>query len=747
MERSSVVNSIFSILDHVKILHPLHIRLLRQAVTPLLDKQGRAGEELVTHLQLIERSFTFTPKAFRHFQDLLGEVGVASTRTIGLPGSDMPYWLCGEHPWRNYQSQPQLPEVVDIVIIGAGLTGSAAAYFLKDQVARVGLRVAILEQGDPAGEASGRNGGNIELLPENAVTLYTGLQPERLKFLKRCYPGVHHEILMVEAARQASVVLGFALRNRQLLKEIVAREGIDCDLSPFGWLYVAHKENEEQAICDEVMLAAKNNLNIEIWSRMKVRNEFGFDAQHIGRFSPDDGTYHPFKYVCGLLRCAIRQGVELYTRTKVQQVKPSPKEPSAEAAQSVQCVVTNRGEIFARCVIVATNAFTSLLFPELKAIQPRQSQVSITKFVLDRCRGRLVTSEEGPVYFNQPRDGMFDGRAPLLMGGGKDRLLKNPQSRRRSKAIHAQLLAHRDRYFPELHGQPFASEWIGAMGFTPDQLPAVGALRPGIIIAMCCNGYGGSYTTATGKAVAELALTGNSPAWVPEDVFSPLRLLERTPLFLAKSDSLYRIGEALCTQLSLVNQQISYMSSLWRKQLPVEAEEESTIDWIELSKIPTKKTSIAKMLQKFPRFGRFSLKEITRILEGVKRHELQKGELLFRQGDPGKTCCILLSGKIHVSYEIFSRQYFLGSLLPGNIFGQIGFFLEGKRSATCTAAQPSVILEADYSVCCVLLNSSSKLALKFLDALIHDLIIALRAANQRLLEIEVGKRGPQKLAL
>ena len=68
-------------------------------------------------------------------------------------------------------------------------------------------------------------------------------------------------------------------------------------------------------------------------------------------------------------------------------------------------------------VIVATNAFTGQLFPELRAIQATQSQIAITEFAPDRCRGRIVTSEEGPVYFNQPRADARHGLAPLLMGG------------------------------------------------------------------------------------------------------------------------------------------------------------------------------------------------------------------------------------------------------------------------------------------------------------------------------------------
>ena len=91
-----------------------------------------------------------------------------------------------------------------MVIIGAGLSGAAAAYHLKDS----GLSVAVIEKGDPAGEASGRNGGNFELLPENSVGTYEGLAPGRFKFMKRRYPNVPLEVLQAVSERQASLVLG-----------------------------------------------------------------------------------------------------------------------------------------------------------------------------------------------------------------------------------------------------------------------------------------------------------------------------------------------------------------------------------------------------------------------------------------------------------------------------------------------------------------------------------------------------------
>jgi glycine/D-amino acid oxidase-like deaminating enzyme len=60
--------------------------------------------------------------------------------------------LIDEWAWSEARA---LPDSVDVAIIGGGIVGCSAAYFL----AREGLRVAVFEKGRIAGEQSGRNWG------------------------------------------------------------------------------------------------------------------------------------------------------------------------------------------------------------------------------------------------------------------------------------------------------------------------------------------------------------------------------------------------------------------------------------------------------------------------------------------------------------------------------------------------------------------------------------------------------------
>ncbi len=712
------------------------VRRLAARLAPRAHGSDRASADVRRELQALDRDAVFTPGARAAFQGLLAQVGVPTVHPIGVSVNDEPFWFRSGHPLANHQSHSELPESADVVVIGAGLTGASAAYHLADRASE-GQRIVVLDAGDPAGEASGRNGGNFELIPENSVGMYEGLARERHAFLHRRYPKLPVEVVQAESERQASLVLGLALRNRELFKGIILHERIECDFAPRGWLHLASTEEEEQGMCEEVSLAAQHGQRIELWSRRKIRQEFGIENPYLGRFIPGDGTYHPFRYVCGLLGSALRADVELYTRTPVREVI---------SFSGDQLVVTDRGTITARAIIVATNAFTSQLFPALSAIRPFQSQVQVTEHAPDRARGRVVTCEDGPTFFNQPRAGMRHGHAPLLMGGGADRPMSSPSSRRRSPKVHAQLLALRDRFYPELRGCPPSAEWVGPMAFTPDQLPAIGFLRPGVVIAAGYNGYGGSYTTAAGLAAAKMALTGCTPDWVPEDVFSPRRLTSAEPIFMTERDSLWRIAAALCRQLKHVNRQISEALTLGTGEVATAVPHQSPPRVSRMMRAGDIADAAAAeippaLLAGFPAFRHFTIDELQVLLGHMQRWDLARGTLLFMEGEPANSCFVLVRGTVDVSVKVRGQPQLLAQLTPGAIFGQSSLIDGEPRSTSCSIHRDALLAEIHPDACERLLASGSPIALKLLAALNQGLVAALRAADRNLMRLDAQRDG------
>lgn len=508
------------------------IKQLKHVIFTRLVRPGEpAHQKLAKQLQVILKNTEFTSQHTRQlFYDLLANLGVSisvSEVYNNLPCNNIPYWIQNieNHLLYSYQSKKELPNDADVVIIGAGLSGSAAAYFLSSQ----NLKIVVLDQGaHPACEASGRNGGHFEMIPENCLGFYKGLVKDRYDFLKviNNEKKKSKETLQKEAEYQANVVMKFAIHNRNLLQAIIEKENIQCDFSPKGWLHFAATQAECESFLDEAIMAKKHDRKVQLWTPEKIAQEFNFgiSRKFCGRFVQGDGSYHPFKYVDGILQIAMKRGVQLYTNTQVYNISNAKKSISPIATK--QQVHTNRGIITAQYVIVATNAFTRDLLPELHALHPRHSQIMVTEHAQNRTRGRIVTSEIGPVYFHQP-DHKNQDKAPLIMGGGPDRKVENPQSRDRSLEVHQLLVKERDLLYPELKGIPPSREWVGPMGYTPDQLPAIGLLRPGLIVIAGFNGYGGSYTTAAGQAAAYMVMSnGIAPEWAPQDVFSPRRLLE-----------------------------------------------------------------------------------------------------------------------------------------------------------------------------------------------------------------------------
>ncbi len=493
------------------------------------DEHGRATPELQAALTAAERELDgrLTGRARLAWQALMARLGARTAFPFVTPEESTPFWLKDGNPLGGFRSSARLPAEADVVVIGAGLTGSAAAYALVSDARARGLKIVVLDSGDPSSQASGRNGGNFHLIPENYLGGYRGLVAERAKRVRLTRPGVSRERALAEGDRQARAIVGVALRNREFLTAAVAREGIDADLSPNGSLRVPMSRSEERGLSDDARLLGELGAPARMLSPAETDAALSRPegaSRFSARLSDYDGNYHPFKYAVGLLSAALRRGAALYTRVAVTRL---------EETEGGHLVHTAEGVIRAKNVISAVNAFTAKLHPELNAVKPFRSQVQVTEHVADVWHKRTVSSERGDFYGHFTQRGSYtdaDGRrrGPLLLGGGADRPMKDPDRPRRSHWVLKKVLRQRDAYVPEAAGIPPSSAWSGPMGFTDDRLPLIGWLKAGLFVSAAYNGYGGAYTQAAALAAAEAVLSGRVPDWLPQDVFSPRRFLDRT---------------------------------------------------------------------------------------------------------------------------------------------------------------------------------------------------------------------------
>ncbi len=501
----------------------------RDELRKYTDKQGRVTSELQAILSEMQLRFfpVFNESARADFQDRLADIGAKHLDTMQLPRRNTPFWLLEKGPLHNYRSHAKFPTQADVVIIGAGLTGASAAYHLS-QAALQGKSIVVLEEGQIASQSSGKNGGNFQLLPESYVGDYTGMVEEREKWLTTQHPEWTAKHLREVANRQAKVLFSFSYKNFLRFSDIIEREKIECDFSPKGWLKLALTADEEEALRRDTtwMLSMGIDAGLELWSPEFIRQHLFIDTPFEGRFVPKNGNYHPYKFVTELLSRSLSKGVQLYTRVKVLKIK--------ELNAGGVLIQTSKGPLKAAKVIVATNSATPKLLADLSEIKTHESMIINLEHVEDRTRGMTITEHAGDIYYHFPKSKQYhDGqvaRGMLHYGLDFDESIPDQDKVARIEPHFRLMKDFMDERFPDTVGQPASRFWIGPMGFTKDRTPLIGFYHSpehpkhqDIVVAAAFQGYGGSFCTQAGYVAAQMALSGQVHADVPEEVFSPLR--------------------------------------------------------------------------------------------------------------------------------------------------------------------------------------------------------------------------------
>ena len=95
-----------------------------------------------------------------------------------------------------------------------------------------------------------------------------------------------------------------------------------------------------------------------------------------------------------------------------------------------------------------------------------------------------------------------------------------------------------------------------------------------------------------------------------------------------------------------------------------------------------------------------SKKEIREMAASVQRQKYSAGETLFRQGEKGENCYILVSGRLKgiITYEEKGKKHTTEFFVePGNLFGEMSLFTGMPRTATGFVEEESELLEITAS--------------------------------------------------
>lgn len=106
------------------------------------------------------------------------------------------------------------------------------------------------------------------------------------------------------------------------------------------------------------------------------------------------------------------------------------------------------------------------------------------------------------------------------------------------------------------------------------------------------------------------------------------------------------------------------------------------------------RNQVIMVLGKIPFFRAFSPDERERMADEQGHfHIATAGEYIIRQGSQEHAFYILLSGCVRVEKDGVSGV--ITRLIPGDVFGEVGFLADENRTSHVIADEPSIVLRVD----------------------------------------------------
>jgi CRP-like cAMP-binding protein len=130
-------------------------------------------------------------------------------------------------------------------------------------------------------------------------------------------------------------------------------------------------------------------------------------------------------------------------------------------------------------------------------------------------------------------------------------------------------------------------------------------------------------------------------------------------------------------------------------------------------------------LPKLPVLAELDPDERALLAELLEEHRLPTGTVLFAEGDDARSVLFVASGALKVERR---RVGAVGTLGAGACVGGAALVTLGAREATCTALEPTRVLELDRSAFRRLVVDAPRAACRLLEALAAQLAEAARAA-------------------
>lgn len=409
-----------------------------------------------------------------------------------------------------------LPAEADVVIIGGGIIGASAAFYL----ARAGLQVVLCEKGLIGAEQSARNWGWVRQMGRD----------------------------------QAEIPL--AMRSLELWRGLNAAVGAETGFRQTGIAYLCRNEREMQEYRTWTQRARRWNIDTRLLNHAGAKALLpGLQEAFVGGMhTASDGRAEPLLATPAIARAAQKAGASIHSVCAVRGID--------RAAGAVSGVITEKGVIRTRQVVLAGGAWSSTLarslglsLPVLKVLGSA-ARIELDadlpdmpvggadfafrrridgSYTISMRNGNLVPivpdsfryfKEFAPKYGSYWRElklragPMFLQEAAIPASWPTDRETIFERSRildpDPKRAWVMKGIAIATRAFPQLASARVTHVWGGLMDTTPDAIPVIGPVDqlPGLFMANGFSGHGFGIGPGSGELIAEM-LTGRVPTVDP----------------------------------------------------------------------------------------------------------------------------------------------------------------------------------------------------------------------------------------
>lgn len=386
-----------------------------------------------------------------------------------------PAWVADVTLESKRDSLPQESHT-EVCIVGAGIAGMSCAY----ELAKAGKRVIVLDDGPVGGGQTARTTAHLA----NAYD-------DRFYHME----SVHGE----EGTRIIAESHGRAIDR---IEAIAKAEGIECDFQRLnGYLFLGPDDTADSLEREFEAATRAGIVGVELLATLKIG---GTKFSPCLRF-PNQGQFHPLKYIQGLAAAVERMGGFVFTGVHVDKV---------EGGKPAKVTTSQGKQIIADAVIVATNSpINDMLVIHTKQA-PYMTYVVAGKVPKGMIPPGLYWDTHDPYHYvrlqDMPTESALDAEQyDLLIVGGEDH--KTGQATDFQRRYDSLRQWARER-FPGFQSVEF--EWSGQVLEPVDGVAFIGR-NPGdeenVYIVTGDSGQGMTHGAMSGMILTDLILGRENP--------------------------------------------------------------------------------------------------------------------------------------------------------------------------------------------------------------------------------------------